>query len=93
MGMRSRPPLPHPKPKHGSICGSLGALCALAPCSVSIRRAQQKMQTSEANYRAAKADLLPKFNVQYGIQEVQNQSGFYTYQAGVSIPLFFENKN
>ena len=50
--------------------------------------AQQKMQTSEANYRAAKADLLPKFNVQYGIQEVQNQSGFYTYQAGVSIPLF-----
>ena len=50
--------------------------------------AEQKLETSEANYRAAKADLLPKFNVQYGIQEVQNQSGFYTYQAGVSIPLF-----
>ncbi|WP_304131280.1 CusA/CzcA family heavy metal efflux RND transporter [Mesonia mobilis] len=50
--------------------------------------AEQKLKTSEANYRAAKADLLPKFNVQYGIQEVQNQNGFYTYQAGVSIPLF-----
>ena len=50
--------------------------------------AEQKLETSTANYRAAKADLLPKFNVQYGIQEVQNQSGFYTYQAGVSIPLF-----
>ncbi|MBW2961134.1 CusA/CzcA family heavy metal efflux RND transporter [Mesonia aestuariivivens] len=50
--------------------------------------AQQQLATSEANYHAAKADLLPKFNIQYGIQEVQNQSGFYTYQAGISLPLF-----
>ena len=49
--------------------------------------AQQKIATSTADYRAAKADLLPKFNVQYGIQEVQGQSGFYTYQAGISIPF------
>ncbi|MGY0392203.1 CusA/CzcA family heavy metal efflux RND transporter [Bizionia sp. KMM 8389] len=42
---------------------------------------------AEANYKAAKADNLPKINVQGGLQKVNGNSGFYTYQAGLSIPF------
>jgi cobalt-zinc-cadmium resistance protein CzcA len=54
----------------------------------SLKLTEQKINASEAEYQAAKADLLPKFNIQYGIQEVQGQNGFYTYQVGISLPLF-----
>ncbi|SDS99600.1 cobalt-zinc-cadmium resistance protein CzcA [Maribacter dokdonensis] len=42
---------------------------------------------AEAKYKAAKADNLPKFNLQGGLQKVNGNSGFYTYQAGISIPF------
>ncbi|TDA86529.1 TolC family protein, partial [Halomonas marinisediminis] len=42
---------------------------------------------AEANYKAAKANNLPKFNLQGGLQKVDGNSGFYTYQAGISIPF------
>jgi cobalt-zinc-cadmium resistance protein CzcA len=42
---------------------------------------------AEAKYKAAKADNLPKFNLQGGLQRVNGNSGFYTYQAGISIPF------
>lgn len=48
-----------------------------------------KLQVAEAkaNYKAAKAENLPKFNLQGGLQKVNGNSGFYTYQAGISIPF------
>ncbi|HET8735644.1 MAG TPA: CusA/CzcA family heavy metal efflux RND transporter [Pricia sp.] len=49
---------------------------------------QKRMAEAEADYNAARADLLPKINLQGGIQKVNGDSGFYTYQAGVSLPLF-----
>tara|TARA_R110002020_G_scaffold419084_2_gene628314 strand:+ start:2 stop:2479 length:2478 start_codon:yes stop_codon:yes gene_type:complete len=49
--------------------------------------AQKEIQEAEANYDLARAELLPKFNLQAGLQEVNGNSGFYTYQAGISIPL------
>ncbi len=47
----------------------------------------KELDKTEAAYTAAKADLLPKFNIQGGLQRVNGNSGFYSYQAGISIPL------
>ena len=49
--------------------------------------AQLQVTEAEATYKAAKADNLPKLNLQGGLQNVNGNSGFYTYQAGVSIPF------
>ena len=48
---------------------------------------QLQVAEAEANYKAAKAENLPKFNLQGGLQRVNGNSGFYTYQAGISIPF------
>ena len=49
---------------------------------------RKRVDEAQASYDSAKADLLPKFNLQGGLQRVNGDSGFYTYQAGISIPLF-----
>lgn len=49
---------------------------------------QKRISEAEANYDAARSDLMPNFNLQGGLQKVNGNSGFYSYQAGVSIPLF-----
>ncbi len=49
---------------------------------------RKRVDEAEANYNVARANLLPTFNLQGGIQQVNGNSGFYTYQAGISIPLF-----
>jgi cobalt-zinc-cadmium resistance protein CzcA len=49
---------------------------------------QRRIDEAEANYDAARAELLPKLNLQGGLQQVNGDSGFYTYQAGISVPLF-----
>lgn len=51
--------------------------------------AEQRMHVTKAERKAATADFLPKLNALYGAQEVAGQSGFYQFQIGVSIPLFF----
>jgi len=48
---------------------------------------QQKIKLSEAAISKASADFLPDLNLQYGIQEVNNDSGFRSFQAGISIPI------
>jgi len=49
--------------------------------------ARIQIDEAEANYKASKAENLPKFNLQGGLQKVNGNSGFYTYQAGISIPF------
>ncbi|WP_142785874.1 CusA/CzcA family heavy metal efflux RND transporter [Changchengzhania lutea] len=49
--------------------------------------AQLEVKEAEATYKAAKADNLPKLNLQGGLQNANGNSGFYTYQAGISIPF------
>ncbi|TLP79780.1 CusA/CzcA family heavy metal efflux RND transporter [Maribacter sp. ACAM166] len=49
---------------------------------------QKRVDEADATYSAAKADLLPKFNIQGGLQRVNGESGFNSYQAGISVPLF-----
>ena len=48
---------------------------------------QNLIDEAEANYKAARVKNTPKFNLQGGLQEVNGNSGFYTYQAGISIPF------
>ncbi|TDY11406.1 CusA/CzcA family heavy metal efflux RND transporter [Meridianimaribacter flavus] len=48
---------------------------------------ENQLNVAEAELRAAKADNLPKLNLQGGLQKVNGNSGFYTYQAGISIPF------
>ena len=49
----------------------------------------QNAEVSKANIGVEKAQFLPKFNLTYGRQIVDDVSGFNTYQAGISIPLWF----
>lgn len=54
-----------------------------------LQLASQRVKVAEAAKQAAATDLLPKLNVQYGVQKIAGQAGFYQFQVGVSIPLFF----
>jgi cobalt-zinc-cadmium resistance protein CzcA len=49
---------------------------------------QKRIDEAQASYKAERSDLLPNFNLQGGLQRVNGSSGFYTYQAGISLPLF-----
>lgn len=51
--------------------------------------ASQRTNVADSEKRAANAGLLPKLNAQYGVQEVAGDRGYYQYQVGISIPLFF----
>lgn len=42
--------------------------------------------------KSSRSALFPKLNLQYGAQEINGQSGFYQFQAGISIPLVFNNE-
>jgi len=52
----------------------------------------QKVKVAEQGIKAAQSNYLPQLNLQYGIQEVAGESGFYQYQVGVNIPLFFNTE-
>ena len=49
----------------------------------------QNVEVSKANVAVEKAEFLPKFSLSYGRQVVDDISGFNSYQAGISIPLWF----
>ncbi|MGB7841803.1 MAG: CusA/CzcA family heavy metal efflux RND transporter [Salinimicrobium sp.] len=48
---------------------------------------EQKINVANANTAMRKADFLPDLTLQYGQQEIDGNSGFYSYQAGISIPV------
>ncbi|MBF9252219.1 CusA/CzcA family heavy metal efflux RND transporter [Pontibacter sp. 172403-2] len=50
---------------------------------------RQQVKVADARYRVAKSDFLPSLSGQYAAQEIAGQSGFYSYQIGINIPLFF----
>ncbi|RKS55628.1 cobalt-zinc-cadmium resistance protein CzcA [Gillisia mitskevichiae] len=54
-----------------------------------LQYSMQNAEVSKANIGVEKAQFLPKFNLTYGRQIVDDVSGFNTYQAGISIPLWF----
>ncbi|TDN93429.1 cobalt-zinc-cadmium resistance protein CzcA [Salegentibacter sp. 24] len=50
---------------------------------------QQRVEVAKAITREKKSEFLPKFQGQFARQEINGQAGFYQYQAGIQIPLFF----
>ena len=54
-----------------------------------LQMASQRINVADAERRAASTALLPKLNARYGAQEIGGQLGFYQFQVGISIPLFF----
>lgn len=50
---------------------------------------RQEIQVQQARLRSEKADLLPEISAQYGWQKIGAQSGFNSWQVGISIPLWF----
>ena len=54
-----------------------------------LQYALQNAEVSKANVGVEKSQFLPKFNLSFGRQVVDDVSGFNTYQAGISIPLWF----
>lgn len=54
-----------------------------------LQYALQNAEVSKANVGVEKSQFLPKFSLSFGRQVVDDVSGFNTYQAGISIPLWF----
>jgi cobalt-zinc-cadmium resistance protein CzcA len=53
---------------------------------------QQRVQLADARLKLIKSGYLPKFTAEYGSQKIGSQSGYYKYQFGISIPLFFNSQ-
>ncbi|GAB4512610.1 MAG: CusA/CzcA family heavy metal efflux RND transporter [Allomuricauda sp.] len=49
---------------------------------------RKRIEEAQSSYQAERSDLLPNLNLQGGLQRVNGSNGFYTYQAGISLPLF-----
>jgi len=50
---------------------------------------KQNIKIKEAEVKARKAEFMPQINGTYGRQTVQGEAGFYTFRAGISLPLWF----
>ncbi len=50
---------------------------------------QTQINVAEAEWKTMRASYWPKFDVGYTFQSVDGRSGFYSWQAGISIPLLF----
>ncbi len=50
---------------------------------------QKEVEINKAQWKIEKANFLPKFDVSYTKQSVDGETGFYAWEAGVSIPLLF----
>jgi len=50
---------------------------------------RQQLDVSEAEWKAEKANYLPKLDLGYSRQSVDGTSGYYGWEAGISIPLLF----
>ena len=51
--------------------------------------AERQVDVADQAVKTAKAGYYPQFNLQYGVQEISGETGFYQYQAGIQFPLFF----
>lgn len=50
---------------------------------------RQQLDVSKAEWKAEKANFLPKLDLGYRQQSVDGTSGFYGWEAGISVPLLF----
>lgn len=50
---------------------------------------REQVKLADLERKAARSEFLPEINAQYGRQQIGGESGFYQYQVGISVPLFF----
>ncbi|MBB6328469.1 cobalt-zinc-cadmium resistance protein CzcA [Algoriphagus iocasae] len=50
---------------------------------------KQQVDVADATIKERRSQFFPQLQGQYGRQQVDGQSGFYQYQIGIRIPLFF----
>ncbi|WP_430971577.1 CusA/CzcA family heavy metal efflux RND transporter [Sunxiuqinia rutila] len=50
---------------------------------------RKQLDVSDAEWKAEKANFLPKLDLGYSRQSVDGTSGFYGWEAGISVPLLF----
>lgn len=50
---------------------------------------KQRVDVADATIKERRSQFLPQLQGQYGRQQIAGQSGFYQYQVGIKIPLFF----
>jgi cobalt-zinc-cadmium resistance protein CzcA len=48
---------------------------------------KQEVEVAQAKYNSIRSEFLPKLNLEGGKQEVNDNGGFYSFQAGISIPI------
>jgi cobalt-zinc-cadmium resistance protein CzcA len=54
-----------------------------------LQLAEEAIKLADSKYKMERAELLPKFFVEYGNQKIGSATGYYSYQIGLSIPLIF----
>ncbi|PVW13731.1 CusA/CzcA family heavy metal efflux RND transporter [Marixanthomonas spongiae] len=54
-----------------------------------LKVSEQRVDVAKAVTKERKSQFLPKLQGQYARQEIAGQSGFFQYQIGIQIPLFF----
>ena len=52
-----------------------------------LQLARQKVAVAKASTAVQRSNFLPDLNLKYGRQEIDGNSGFYSYEAGISIPV------
>lgn len=52
---------------------------------------KQNIAVSQSQLDMSYSELYPKLYGNYAIQDIQGQKGFYSYQVGISFPLFFNS--
>ncbi len=50
---------------------------------------KQRLNVADATIKERRSQFFPQLQGQYGRQQIAGQSGFYQYQIGIRIPLFF----
>ena len=67
----------------------------IAPVSDSLRGSpllnyySTGIDVAELAWKTEKSNILPKFNLGYKVQAIDGNSGFYGWEAGISVPLVF----
>ncbi len=50
---------------------------------------KNQVNVAQAEWKAEKSNFLPKLDLGYSLQSVDGQSGFHSWEAGISMPLLF----
>lgn len=50
---------------------------------------KNQVNVARAQWKVEKSNFLPKLDLGYALQSVDGRSGFHTWEAGISMPLFF----